>query len=97
MPPEVIPIETLVERALAYAKDQAPGPGVANWIGATAYTKGHIEYLGDGRFVIGHLYEMGAAKRHTGDTERYPIVYNPDTQQLQVKLPRNCMRPRVKE
>lgn len=85
-----IDIAELVARAQEYAKSKAPGPGVANWIGAITYDEDHIVSLGDGTYQIGELYEINGMKAPRGDPARYPIFFNPATQRLQVKLPKAC-------
>jgi len=90
---ESIPIDALVERATQYARERANGAAIANWITGVAYSSSEIVSLGDGRYVIGYLTEMGWAKRRGGDSEHYPIIFSPDTQRLQVKLPKAVREP----
>lgn len=87
-----VDVETLVERAREYAKSKAPGRGIANWIGAVTLDEDHIVYLGDGRYLIGYLYEINGMKAPHGDPMHYPVIFNPEVGRLQVKLPRACVR-----
>lgn len=69
----------LVARAVEHARAKAPVH--PDWLDAFGYDRENIRFLGDGWYQIGHL------QRRDDQLHAYPIVYNPTSRRLRVKLP----------